>query len=125
MAEHVTSRKVYYTIFAALLALTLLTVAVARVDLGPFNTIAALTIAVTKAVLVVLFFMHLRYSTRLTKLVVVGGFLWLALLIGLTMADELTRAWIPTRGAANKQRPTHSRAMLIDVTRVSSARPVR
>ena len=97
MAEHITPRKTYYTIFAALLALTLVTVAVARVDLGPFNTIVALTIAVTKAVLVVLFFMHLRYSTRLTKLVVVGGFVWLALLIGFTMADELTRSWIPTR----------------------------
>ena len=95
MAEHVTPRKTYYTIFAALLALTLITVAVARIDLGPFNTIVALTIAVTKAVLVVLFFMHLRYSTRLTKLVVVGGFVWLALLIGFTMADELTRSWIP------------------------------
>ena len=94
MQEHVTSRKTYYAIFAALLALTYLTVAVARIDLGPFNTIVALTIAVTKAVLVTLFFMHVRYSTRLTKLVVVGGFIWLALLIGLTMADIATRGWI-------------------------------
>ena len=95
MAEHVTPRKTYYTIFAALLTLTMLTVAVARVDLGPFNTIVALTIAVTKAVLVVLYFMHLRYSTRLTKLVVVGGFLWLALMIGFTMTDIVSRNWIP------------------------------
>jgi len=94
MQEHVTSRKTYFAIFAALLALTYLTVAVARIDLGRFNTIAALTIAVTKAVLVTLFFMHVRYSTRLTKLVVVGGFVWLALLIGLTMADIATRGWI-------------------------------
>ena len=91
--EHVTSKKVYFTIFAALLALTYLTVAVSKVDLGRFNTIAALTIAVTKALLVVLFFMHVRYSTRLTKVVVVGGFLWLALLVGLTMTDILTRGW--------------------------------
>src|SRR5438128_3740570 len=97
MAEHVTSRKIYYTIFAALLGLTFLTVAVARVDLGPFNTIVALTIAVTKAVLVVLFFMHVKDSTRLTKLVVVGGFLWLALLIGLTLADFSTRSWLGIR----------------------------
>ena len=93
--EHATSRKIYYAIFAALLALTYITVAVARIDLGRFNTVVALTIAVTKAVLVVLFFMHLRHSTRLTKLVVVGGFVWLALLIGLTMADVTTRGWIP------------------------------
>ena len=95
MSEHVTSRKVYYAVFAALLILTYATVAVSKIDLGRFNTIVALTIAVTKAVLVVLFFMHVRHSTRLTKLVVVGGFMWLALLIGLTMADVATRGWIP------------------------------
>jgi cytochrome c oxidase subunit 4 len=95
MVEHITSKRVYYTIFAALLALTFLTVVVARIDLGRFNTIVALTIAVTKAVLVVLFFMHVRYSTPLTKLVVVAGFLWLAILIGLTMVDVTTRTWIP------------------------------
>ena len=94
MAEHVTPKRTYFAIWAALLALTYLTVVVSRMDLGRLNTIAALTIAVSKALLVVLFFMHIRYSTRLTKLVVAGGFLWLALLIGLTMADEVTRAWI-------------------------------
>jgi len=95
MSEHVTSRKIYYAVFAALMLFTYVTVAVAKIDLGRFNTIVALTIAVTKAVLVVLFFMHVRYSTRLTKLVVVGGFVWLALLIGLTMADVATRGWLP------------------------------
>jgi len=98
VSEHVTSRKVYYAVFAALLILTYATVAVSKIDLGRFNTIVALTIAVTKAVLVVLFFMHVRYSTRLTRLVVVGGFMWLALLIGLTMADIVTRGWIPVPG---------------------------
>ncbi len=81
MAEHVTSRKTYFAIFAALLILTYATIVVARIDLGRFNTIVALTIAVTKAVLVV-----------------VGGFMWLALLIGLTMADIVTRGWIPVPG---------------------------
>jgi cytochrome c oxidase subunit IV len=95
MSEHVTSRRVYFAIFAALLILTYATVAVSKIDLGRFNTIAALSIAVTKAMLVVLFFMHVRYSTRLTKLVVVGGFAWLALLIGLTMLDITSRGWIP------------------------------
>jgi cytochrome c oxidase subunit IV len=94
MSEHVTPRRTYFAVFAALLALTYVTVAVSRIDLGRLNTIVAMTIAVSKAVLVVLFFMHLRYSTRLTKLVVVGGFLWLALMIGLTMTDEVTRLWI-------------------------------
>ena len=97
-AEHVESRKVYYAIFGALLVLTYLTVAVSRVDLGRLNTIVALTIAVTKAVLVVLFFMHVRHSSRLTKLVVVGGFVWLALLIGLTMADFVSRVWLAIPG---------------------------
>jgi len=94
MQEHVTSKKTYFAIFAALLALTYLTVAVSRIDLGRLNAIVALSIAGAKATLVVLFFMHVRYSTRLTKLVIVGGFLWLALMIGLTMADVGTRGWI-------------------------------
>ncbi len=89
------SPKLYIGVFAALLVLTYVTVAVSRIDLGRFNTIVALTIAVTKALLVVLFFMHVKDSTRLTKLVVVGGFLWLGLLIGLTMSDIFTRGWIP------------------------------
>jgi cytochrome c oxidase subunit 4 len=86
-------KRTYYAI-RALLVLTY-AVAVSRIDLGRLNTIAALTIAVCKALLVVLYFMHVRYSTRLTKLVVVGGFMWLALMIGMTMVDEVTRAWIP------------------------------
>ena len=94
MSEHVTPKKTYVGIWAVLLALTYLTVVVSRFDLGRLNTVAALTIAVCKALLVVLFFMHIRYSTRLTKLVLVGGFMWLALLIGLTMADVVSRAWI-------------------------------
>jgi len=94
MTEHISSKKLYFAVFAALLILTYSTVAVAKIDLGRLNTIVALAIAVTKAVLVVLFFMHVRYSTRLTKLVVVGAFMWLVLLIGLTMTDYLTRNWI-------------------------------
>jgi cytochrome c oxidase subunit 4 len=95
MSEHTTSKKVYYAVFVSLLVMTYLTVAVSRIDLGKFNTIVALTIAVSKATLVVLFFMHVRYSTRLTKLVVVGGFVWLALMIAFTMGDVATRGWIP------------------------------
>ena len=92
MSEHVTPKKTYYIIFAALLVLTYVTVGVSKIDLGPLNTIVAMAIAVTKALLVVLFFMHVRYSTRLTKLVVAGGFVWLGIMFLLTMADFATRA---------------------------------
>ncbi len=94
MSEQVVGRKVYFGVFAALMALTAATVIAARIDMGPLNTAVALAVAVTKAVLVVLFFMHVRYSSKLTKLMVAAGFLWLAILIVLTMMDFLSRGWI-------------------------------
>jgi len=97
--QHVSSRKMYFAVFAALLVLTFATVLVARVDLGVMNDVVALGIAVTKAVLVLLFFMHVRYSTRLTALTAVGGFLWLAILIGITLCDYMSRgATMPVPG---------------------------
>ena len=93
MSEHIVPTRVYYTIFAILMLCTGLTVLIAFVDLGVFNTVAALTIAVLKAALVVLYFMHVRYSTRLTWAVVVGSVFWLGILLVLTMSDYLTRAW--------------------------------
>ncbi len=95
MSEHIVPRRVYYTIFGILLLCTYLTVQIAYFDLGVLNTVAALAIAAFKAVLVVLFFMHVKYSTRLTWLVVVGGLFWLGIMLSLTMADYLTRAWQP------------------------------
>jgi cytochrome c oxidase subunit IV len=96
---HVSSPGFYALIFAALLALTLATVLVAEVDLGVMNDVVALGIAVTKAMLVLLFFMHVRYSTRLTALTAVGGFLWLAILIGITLTDYMSRgATMPVPG---------------------------
>ena len=95
MAEHILPKRTYYTIFAILMACTYLTWQVAYFDLGPFNTIAALAIAVFKAALVVLFFMHVRYSTRLTWAVVFGALFWLGILLVLTMSDYLSRGWIP------------------------------
>jgi cytochrome c oxidase subunit 4 len=91
MSEHITSPKAYLAVFAALMVLTTATVAVAFAHLGPFNDIVALTIAVAKTCLVILFFMHVRHSSPLSKLVVVAGFLWLVFLIGLTLSDYLTR----------------------------------
>ncbi len=94
MSDHVVPLRIYYAIFAALLVLTAVTVGVAFVDLGPMNTVVALAIAVTKATLVILYFMHVRYSPRLTWLVVSGGFFWLAVLILFVMADEVSRGWL-------------------------------
>jgi len=93
MSEHIVPTRIYYTIFAILMACTAITVAVAFVDLGPLNTVAALSIAVFKAVLVVLFFMHVKYSSRLTWAVVVGSVFWLGIMLALTMSDYLTRGW--------------------------------
>ena len=93
MSEHIVPTRVYYTIFAVLMLCTGLTVWVAFLDLGPLNTVAALAIAVFKATLVVLFFMHVKYSTRLTWAVVAGSLFWLGILLALTMSDYLTRGW--------------------------------
>jgi cytochrome c oxidase subunit IV len=98
MAQHLVPRRTYYQVFAILLGLTGITVAVAFLNLGPLNTIVALAIAVLKALLVVLIFMHVRYSSRLTGVVVAGGVFWLLLLMALTMSDYLTRSWLPVVG---------------------------
>jgi cytochrome c oxidase subunit 4 len=98
-SNHVVSVKLYAVIFGALIALTLITTGAAFIDLGAgLNTAAALVIAVFKALLVVLFFMHVRYSSRLTWVFVGAGFFWLLILIGGTMHDVLTRHWLSTMG---------------------------
>ena len=83
--------RTYYVIFAALIVLLIATVLVAEVDAGPLNFPLAAAIATIKVVLILLFFMHVRYSTPLIWLVAGAGFLWLAILFGLTFADYLTR----------------------------------
>ena len=93
MSSHILPTRVYYTVFGILMLCTALTVQIAFLDLGPLNTVAALAIAVFKAVLVVLFFMHVKYSSRLTWAVVIGSVFWLVILIALTMGDYLTRGW--------------------------------
>jgi cytochrome c oxidase subunit 4 len=93
MSSHIMPKRVYYTIFAILLFCTYLTVQIAFIDLGPWNTVAALTIAAFKATIVVLFFMHVKYSTKLTWAVVIGSIFWLGILLALTMTDYLTRGW--------------------------------
>jgi cytochrome c oxidase subunit 4 len=94
----ITGVPVYVSIFAALLFFTGITVYAASQDFGALNTPIALGIAVTKASLVVMFFMGVRYNTPLTKVVVLSGILWLFILFGLGMGDYLTRSWMGVPG---------------------------
>jgi cytochrome c oxidase subunit IV len=93
MQKHILPRKTYFIVYLVLLVLLAATVGVAYIEIGSFNLVLALTIALGKAALVVLFFMHVYYSTSLTKVFVLTAILFLILLGGLTMADYLTRTW--------------------------------
>jgi cytochrome c oxidase subunit IV len=97
-SEHIDSVKIYVVVLLGLLCLTVVTTLVAFVDLGNFSVVVALAIAVVKMLLVALFFMHLRYSTTLTRLVIVGGLMWLAILLLLTLSDFFTRGWTGVPG---------------------------
>jgi cytochrome c oxidase subunit 4 len=91
--EHAMTPRGYVLVFLALLALLALTVAVAYLDLGIWSTVLAILIASTKALLVILYFMHVRYSDHLTWLYAAVGFIWLGILIVLTLSDYFTRGW--------------------------------
>jgi cytochrome c oxidase subunit IV len=92
MSGHVISTKLYVTIWIALMCLTVITAGVSFIDLGPLNTVVALSIATLKAILVVLIFMHVKYtSEKLTKTVVISAIFFLFLLLALSMADYTTR----------------------------------
>lgn len=94
MSEHISSPKSYVGIWLILMVLTGTTVSAAFLDLGPFNSVVALTIATIKAVLVVLFFMHVQYTTeKMTKVVLLSAVFWLLLLLSLSLADYGTRLW--------------------------------
>jgi len=90
-STHVLPLRCYTAVFTLLLGLTLTTTAVSRIDLGSLNVVVALTIAIGKALLVLLYFMHVRYSSRLTWVFAGAGFFWLAILITLITSDVLTR----------------------------------
>jgi cytochrome c oxidase subunit 4 len=94
MSGHIAPKSLYYWIFGALMFGTLLTVVVAKFDLGPLNNIVMLTIACSKALLVILFFMHVRWSSRLTWVVAGSGFLWLIIMFAITMSDYMSRGWV-------------------------------
>ena len=95
MNHQVVSVKVYAAVFCALLALTITTVAVSKLELGEFNFIAAMTIAVIKGSLVVWFFMNVRQSNSMTRLFVGAGFFWMVLLLGQVAIDYISRTWMP------------------------------
>lgn len=95
MSQHVFTIRTNLIIFAILMALLVLTVlAAVAVDLGPLEIPVAMTIALVKAVLIMLFFMHLKFSSRLTWLFAGSGTLWLVILIAFTLSDFLSRGWI-------------------------------
>jgi cytochrome c oxidase subunit 4 len=96
--HHVVPVSVYLAVFAALICLTWVTAWISTVDLGSWNIFVALAIAFFKASLVILFFMHVKYSTKLTKMIVGAGFFWLILLLFITMMDIWTRTWMGVPG---------------------------
>jgi cytochrome c oxidase subunit IV len=108
-AEHVVPVSTYVTIFFALLVGTALTTWVAYIDLGVFNTVVALLIAVIKMSLVVLFFMHVKYNKGLSRIVIVAAFFWLCIMISITLADELSRGWTPPGNGWNPVIPLITR----------------
>lgn len=95
---HIAPVKMYVAIFLALMVGTILTVAAAYVDMGFLNTAVALAIAVTKATLVVLFFMHVRWASRLTWVVIISSLFWLVLMFAIGMTDYLSRGWMGVPG---------------------------
>jgi cytochrome c oxidase subunit 4 len=90
---HIVPVRTYVLVFIALMIGTALTTAAAYVDMGPWNTPVALAIATAKLMLVVLFFMHVKYAAGLTRIAILAGFFWLGIMVALTCSDELTRHW--------------------------------
>ena len=97
----------YFLVYALLMIGLVATVAVSFVPLGSWNLVVALTIAFTKAILVVLIFMHVLNSPRLTWIAVFAGLIWLAIMLSLMMADYMTRSWLPTRAPADMALPSY------------------
>lgn len=95
MSHPVVPIKLYVGIFLALITLTITTVAVSKIELGEYNFVVAMTIAVIKGTLVVLFFMHVKQGSSMTKLFVVAGFFWMAILFVFALSDYVSRGWLP------------------------------
>ena len=96
--HHIVPKRVYYLVFLTLIVMTWVTAYVSTVDLGRLNVFVALSIAIFKASLVILFFMHVKYGTRLTKMIVLAGVYWLIMLLFIVMMDLWTRNWMGVPG---------------------------
>ena len=116
MPEHIMEKKIYYAVFGALMVLLAATVLIAYIHLGKLNFIAAVSIAVVKAVLIILYFMHVRYSSRLLWIFVGAGFFWLGILFALSFSDYLTRGWLPLPTGWERARPYQSMRLAAVVT---------
>jgi cytochrome c oxidase subunit IV len=95
MSAHVTPKKTYYAVFGGLMILTVITVLVATVDLGMLNTVVALAVAGCKAALVIWFFMEVRHARSITRLTVLGGIVWLVIMLVFLFSDYMSRNWMP------------------------------
>jgi len=94
MSHQAVSVKTYAAVFLALIALTVTTVAVSKIELGEYNFVVAMTIAVIKGTLVVAFFMDVRRASSMTKLFVAAGFFWMAILLVFVLSDYFSRGWV-------------------------------
>jgi cytochrome c oxidase subunit IV len=92
--QHVAPKLLYYAVFGALIVGTVLTVVAASFDMGALNNVVMLTVAITKATLVVLYFMHVRWGSRLTWVIVASSLFWLLIMFTFTMMDYLSRGWL-------------------------------
>jgi cytochrome c oxidase subunit 4 len=108
VSEHIVSPKVYFAIFASLMLGTAITVWAAFQNFGKFNIVIALAIATIKATLVVLYFMHARYSPKRTQLVIVCSVFWLAIMLALTLSDYNTRDYDARPGESRLALPAGS-----------------
>lgn len=96
--HHIVPKRVYFLVFITLIVMTWVTAIVSTVDLGRLNVYVALSIAIFKASLVILFFMHVKYGTKLTKMIVLAGLYWLILVLFIAMLDLWTRNWMGVPG---------------------------
>src|SRR5580693_10034785 len=96
--HHIVPKRVYFLVFFTLIVMTWVTAYVSTIDMGRLNIFVALSIAIFKASLVLLFFMHVKYGTRLTKMIVLSGIYWLFLLLFIVMMDLWTRNWMGVPG---------------------------
>lgn len=98
MSQPVVSRKHYAFVWLGLMALAVATTLIGYLDLGPFNTVIAVAIALAKALLIIGFFMHAIFEGKVVKIVLAGGVIWFLILVTMTLGDYASRGWLPLPG---------------------------